>query len=35
VAVSILAEMVRVRYGAGTGVSLRGTDGRIHSQRAD
>jgi xanthine dehydrogenase accessory factor len=35
VAVAILAEMVRVRYGAGTGVSLRGTDGRIHSQRAD
>ena len=35
VAVSILAEMVRVRYGAGTGLSLRGTDGRIHTQRAE
>lgn len=33
VAVSILAEMVRVRYGAGTGLSLRGTEGRIHAQR--
>lgn len=35
VAVSILAEMVRVRYGAGTGLSLRGTEGRIHAQRPE
>lgn len=35
VAVSILAEMVRVRYGAGTGLSLRGTEGRIHGQRTE
>lgn len=33
VALSILAEMVRVRYGAGTGGSLRGAEGRIHPQR--
>ncbi len=33
VAVSILAEMVRARYGVGTGLSLRGTEGRIHAQR--
>ena len=35
VAVSILAEMVRGRYDAGTGLSLKGTDGRIHAQRPD
>ncbi len=35
VAVSILAEMTRVRYGSGEGESLRGTRGRIHSQRKD
>lgn len=35
VAVSILAEMTLVRYGAGTGVSLKGTDGRVHKQRTD
>jgi xanthine dehydrogenase accessory factor len=35
VAVSILAEMVRVRYGAGTGLSLKGQDGRIHTQRPE
>ena len=35
VAVSILAEMVRVRYGVGTGLSLKGTDGRIHTQRPE
>ncbi len=34
-AISILAEVIRVRYGAGTGISLRGTDGRIHAQRGD
>jgi xanthine dehydrogenase accessory factor len=32
-AVSILAEMTQVRYGHGTGLSLRGTTGRIHAQR--
>lgn len=32
-AVSILAEMTQVRYGHGTGLSLRGTSGRIHTQR--
>lgn len=35
VAVSILAEMTLVRYGAGTGLSLRGTEGRVHKQRVD
>lgn len=35
VAVSILAEMTLVRYGAGTGVSLRGVEGRVHKQRED
>lgn len=34
-AVSILAEMIQVRYGAGTGESLRGVSRRIHSQRTD
>lgn len=34
-AVSILAEMTQVRYGAGTGLSLRGQAGRIHRQRGD
>ncbi len=33
VALSILAEIVRVRYGHGTGTSLRGREGRIHLQR--
>ncbi len=33
VAVSILAEMVQARYGVGTGLSLRGVEGRIHAQR--
>ena len=32
-ALAILAEIVQVRYGAGSGESLRGTDGRIHAQR--
>jgi xanthine dehydrogenase accessory factor len=35
VAISILAEMIRVRYGAGTGLSLRGIEGRIHAQRGE
>jgi xanthine dehydrogenase accessory factor len=35
VAVSILAEMTLVRYGAGSGVSLRGVEGRVHKQRDD
>lgn len=34
-AVSILAEMIQVRYGHGTGMSLRGREGRIHVQRGD
>jgi xanthine dehydrogenase accessory factor len=33
VAVSILAEMVMARYEAGSGRSLRGTEGRIHARR--
>lgn len=32
-ALAILAEIVQVRYGAGSGESLRGTAGRIHAQR--
>ncbi len=35
VAVSILAEMTLVRYGAGSGLSLKGTDGRVHKQRPE
>lgn len=35
VAVSILAEMTMVRYGAGTGMSLKGVEGRVHKQRGD
>lgn len=35
VAVAILAEMVRVRYGAGSGLSLRGVETRIHPQRGE
>ena len=35
VAVSILAEIVRVRYGHGSGTSLRGREGRVHLQRGD
>ncbi|MGI9666384.1 MAG: XdhC family protein, partial [Acidimicrobiia bacterium] len=30
-AISIVAEMTQVRYGHGTGMSLRGTEGRIHA----
>lgn len=33
IAVSILGEITRVRYGAGTGLSLVGRDGRVHLQR--
>lgn len=35
VAVSILAEMTLVRYGGGSGLSLRGVEGRVHKQRGD
>ena len=35
VAVSILAEITRVRYGNGGGESLKGSRGRIHPQRKD
>lgn len=35
VAVSILGEMTLVRYGSGTGLSLRGVEGRVHKQRAE
>ena len=34
-AVSILGEIIQIRYGHGTGVSLHGTEGRIHAQRGD
>jgi xanthine dehydrogenase accessory factor len=34
-AISILAEMIQVRYGSGTGLSLRGREGRIHRQRTE
>jgi xanthine dehydrogenase accessory factor len=30
-AIAILAEIVQVRYGAGSAVSLRGTDAAIHN----
>lgn len=35
VAVSIFAEIIQVRYGSGTGESLRGRSGRIHLQRTE
>ncbi len=35
IAVAILAEITQIRYGFGTGLSLRGTEGRIHRQRGD
>lgn len=36
VAVSILAEMTMIRYGGGgSGLSLKGVDGRVHKQRGD
>ncbi len=34
-AISILAEMIHVRYGSGTGLALRGRHGRIHRQRTE
>lgn len=35
VAVSILAEMIQIRYGSGLGESLVGRKGRIHLQRTE
>lgn len=35
VAVSILGEMTMVRYGAGSGISLKGVEGRVHKQREE
>lgn len=35
VAVSILAEMIQVRYGSGSGESLKGRAGRVHLQRTE
>lgn len=32
-AVAILAEVIQARYGAGSGLSLRGESGRVHKQR--
>lgn len=34
-AVAILGEMIQVRYGSGSGLSLVGRDGRIHMQRTE
>ncbi len=34
-AISILAEMIQVRYGSGTGESLKGMTRRIHAQRTE
>lgn len=34
-AISILAQMIQVRYGSGTGESLHGRAGRIHQQRTE
>ncbi len=34
-AISILGEIIQVRYGHGSGLSLHGTEGRIHAQRGD
>ncbi len=34
-AIAILAEMIKVRYGHGTGEPLRGVEGRIHRQRGE
>jgi xanthine dehydrogenase accessory factor len=34
-AVSILGEIIQARYGAGSGLSLRGETGRVHKQRGD
>jgi xanthine dehydrogenase accessory factor len=35
VAVAIMAEITRVRYGHGSGLSLKGQQGRVHPQRGD
>lgn len=35
IAASILAEMIQARYRSGSGLSLRGREGRIHQHRAD
>jgi xanthine dehydrogenase accessory factor len=35
VAISILAEMIQVRYGSGSGESLKGRAGRVHLQRTE
>ena len=35
IAISILAEMIQVRYGSGTGESLVGRKGRVHLQRTE
>jgi len=35
VALSILAEIIQARYGVGSGMSLRGQEGRIHAQRGE
>ena len=34
-AIAILGDIIQVRYGHGSGLSLRGTRGRIHTQRGD
>jgi len=34
-AVSVLGEVIQVRYRAGTGLSLRGQSGRVHKQRPE
>ena len=34
-AVSILAEIIQARYKSGSGLSLRGQDGRVHKQRGE
>lgn len=34
-AIAVIAEMTQIRYGHGTGISLRGAKGRIHRQRGD
>lgn len=35
VAVSILGEMTLIRYGGGSGMSLKGIEGRVHKQRPE
>jgi xanthine dehydrogenase accessory factor len=34
-AIAILAEIIQIRYGHGSGLSLRGREGRIHIQRGE